>query len=94
MICNAEQHAAPMLCKKCGGLPTVEAHLIPLGFTCWVKSGQKHMHALYKDGRGIPRVQSALFDKNILCTICTICDRKIGELDNYALKFCRGFETG
>ena len=89
-ILNTEQHTVLILCKKCGGSPTIRAHLIPLSFVHRIRDGHKKIHAHYKKRPGIHLVQSILFDDNILCAAC---DREIGVLDKYAVEFCANFKA-
>jgi hypothetical protein len=81
MMHNTTQPTAPILCKRCGGAPTIRAHLIPLSFVNRIKDGSQKIHASYEERPGIHLVQSVLFDDNILCASC---DQELGVLDKYA----------
>jgi hypothetical protein len=76
-------------CQNCGANPTIDAHIIPAAFFRYAREGNNHLVA--PGSRGAPRAktQLGLFDREILCSPC---DGAIGNLDKYAIEYCKGFK--
>jgi hypothetical protein len=72
-------------CVRCGN-PTIRAHLFPRSFSHRIRGAEKNISLMHKGRLKIRSVQSLGFDDDILCAAC---DGKIGDLDKYALEFCR-----
>ena len=76
----------PAVCRACGSVPTIKAHIVPQAFAREAREDEKHLHLLGSTS-GIN--QSGLFDRDILCARC---DQLIGIEDKYAYEFCKRIE--
>jgi hypothetical protein len=73
---------------QCNSTELIEAHIIARAFAKEVRGQHRH-NWLISDQR-VSYTQLGIWDSGILCATC---DGKLGDLDNYALSVCRGFQN-
>ncbi len=80
MICNGILSNG----SHCTSVDLIDAHIVPRGFARDVMDGSKHNMLITPER--ISTTQHGIFDRHILCADC---DRRLGDLDNYALRVLR-----
>lgn len=69
----------------CRSVDLIDAHIVPRGFARIMHGKNGYNLGITEKGAQRAKLQHGRFDRNILCADC---DRKLGELDEFALTFC------
>lgn len=72
------------ICRACGSVGTIRAHIIPRAFATDAKDGDTHLISTSPERYGTS--QGGYFDDFILCGTC---DGRLGVYDSYAIEMCR-----
>ena len=79
----------PKVCLRCGGVPTIRAHIIPKAFGRLIKA--RSSHNINITSHKIKETQLGIYDDGILCARC---DNTLGnQYDEYGVSLCREFNT-
>jgi hypothetical protein len=91
-----KQNANPQIkktegkCCICGNGPTVISHLLPKALALDTKGSSKNIKVGSISKTGHEHLEGGFFDKNLLCSIH---EKMLHPFDDYAVDFCRTFET-
>ena len=87
MVAQSSQGA---VCRVCGSVPTIDAHLFPRALGHDLRGQAKHLYVGGVAAPGRRIVQAGLFDRGILCATH---DGALGVYDDYGIEFCRTFKS-